>query len=587
MALTGDAAGMSTPRQPGATRDTRVDQQRLPPESAAYPELPAPQRRVQTLIDAILTVGTDLDLPQVLERVVQSACLLAGARYGVLFLATPEREVTDTITYGTTAEDRERIARLPEFREAPGWDFTSGKKIRIAELPEHFTAAGLPRPHPAMPGLLGVPIAMRDETFGHLYLGDWGDVDNGAPPLTEDDQEALLALATAAGIAIQNARLYERERRRQQWLQAASEMTHLLLGEVDRDQALRLVTRQLREISGACYASLILLDPAVSGTMVLEAADGLGLEFTSGTRTDVRGIPSMVIESGKALITRDLPSEGAFDPPPDWREPLSAVGLAMILPLIAGGETLGVLYVGWERNSPNERLAAQEVSLVEMWASHAALALQRVQAQRNHSRLLVLEDRDRIARDLHDAVIHRLFAVGTRLHSARGLSTRPEVRRRIANAIEDLDETTKDIRSTIFQLRDPHRESATPLRDQLLAEFDMARDLFNVNPRVVLTGVVDSLPEPLHDELIYAVRHALTVAGKRQAVAHVEVVIKINGGVSLTVTHDGVAGDAEAERIRAARMAELSDQASRLEGKCEITEDTDGRTTIGWYAPLR
>ncbi|MEQ7124853.1 GAF domain-containing protein [Actinopolymorpha sp. B11F2] len=587
MALAGEAAGMSTPGQPGALRDDRVDQERIPPDDPAYPRMPAPQRRVQTLIDAILTVGTDLDLSQVLERVVHSACVLAGARYGVLILATPEREITDTITFGTTAEDRAKISQLPELREVPGWDFKPGREIRIAEVPEHFTAAGLPRPHPAVPDLLGVPIAMRDETFGHLYLGDCGhDGDDDTTSLTPDDEEALLALATAAGIAIQNARLFERERRRQQWLQAASEMTHLLLGEVNRDQALRMVTRQLREISGACYGSLILLDPAVPGTMVLEAADGLGLEFTTGTRTDIRGIPAMVMESGKALVTRDLPAEKAFNPPPDWRKPLSVVGLGMVLPLVANDEILGVLYVGWERNSPNERLAAQEVPLVEMWASHAALALQRVQAQRNNSRLLILEDRDRIARDLHDAVIQRLFAVGTRLHSANGLSTRPEVQRRIARAIEELDETTNDIRSTIFQLHEPRRESPTPLQNQLLAELDMARDLFGFTPRVVLNGLVDSLPEAFHDELIFAVRHALTVAGKRRAVVHVEVVINLVGGVSLTVTDDGVAGDSQTERFRAARIAELSAQASRLGGRCETFADDDGRTTIKWCAPF-
>jgi two-component system, NarL family, sensor histidine kinase DevS len=588
MALTGDVSGMPSQGRPRALHDEPAEGERTPSGESGYSDIRAPQRRVHTLIDAILTVGTDLDLPQVLQRVVHSACLLAGARYGVLILATPEREITDSITYGTTPEDQEKIAQLPEFRAVPGWDLKPGKKVRIAEIPDHFAAAGLPRPHPAVPGLLGVPIVMRDETFGHLYLGDCAcDLGGALTPLTKDDEEALLALATAAGIAIQNARLYERERRRQQWLQAASQMTHLLLGEVNRDQALRMVTRHMREISGACYASLILLDPAVPGTMTMEAADGLGLDYTTGTRVEVRGIPAVVMESGEALVTRDLPGEAAFNPPPEWRKPLSAVGLGMVLPLIATGETLGVLYVGWERNSPHERLAAQEVPLVEMWASHAALALQQVQAQRNSARLLVLEDRDRIASDLHDAVIQRLFAVGTRLQSANGLSIRiPEVQRRIAAAIEELDETTREVRSAIFQLREPRREPPDSVQDQLLAELDLARDRFGFTPRVVVDGLVDTLPEAFHSELISAVRLALTAAGKHRSVAHAEVVVHLDAGFTLTVTDDGVPGDAKDERIRHARIADLSAQANRLGGKCAVFEGDDGLTTVEWYIPL-
>jgi two-component system, NarL family, sensor histidine kinase DevS len=428
---------------------------------------------------------------------------------------------------------------------------------------------------------------MRDETFGHLYLGECGgEIDNAVAPLSPDDEEALLALAAAAGIAIQNARLYKGERRRQQWLQAASEMTHLLLGQVNRDQALRMVTGRLREVSGACYASLILLDPAVPGTMVMEAADGLGLEYTTGTRTNVRGIPAMVMESGEGLVTRDLPGEPSFDPPPEWRKALSVVGLGMVLPLIASGETLGVLYVGWQRASPQELLATQEVPLVEMWASHAALALRQVQAQRNSARLLVLEDRDRIARDLHDAVIQRLFSAGTRLHSASGLSNRPEVQRRIAEAIDELDETTRDVRSAIFQLHEPHGESIVSIHDQLLAEIDLARDLFGFTPRIVLNGPVDTLPEAFHNEVVTALRHALTVAGKHRGVVHAEVGIHLDEEFTLTVSDDGRTGDTEDQRVRAARIEDLSTQASRLGGTCHLFEGGDGLTTIEWHVPL-
>ena len=536
---------------------------------------------MDTLVDAILTVGTDLDLEHVLERVLQSACRLVDARYGILMLAAPDRQVTDFISYGLTEEERRRMSTRPDFDGILDMLFQSQLPRRFANVAD--APGGFPD-HPVITSLLAVPIAMRDETYGHIYLGN----KQHAKEFTQEDEDAILALVTAAGIAIENARLYERERRRQQWLEAASEITRHLLGEVDPDQALRMLTRRLREVSGACYGALILLDPALPGTLRLEAVDGLGLEYTSGTRTDLRGLPELVIESGRALITEDLPNEKAHNPPPEWREAYSVIGLGMVLPLEAPGEILGVLYVGWRRGSPHERLAAQEVPLVEMFASQAALALQQVQAQQNQSRLLVLEDRDRIASDLHDAVIQRLFAIGTRLHSAVGLSTRPEVQRRIAAAIDDLDVTTREVRSAIFQLHDHDADGVPSMRDRLLSEVDAAREMFGFTPRLVLHGAADSIPRHLQSGLVAAIRVALALAANHTAPSQVEVVIDVDDDVLvLTVSDDGAADDERQKEVRKSAFTELAAAAERLDGTC--TERSTGmrETTIEWRVPLR
>ncbi len=536
---------------------------------------------MHSLVDAILAVGTDLEIRHVLNRVVTAACALVDATYGVILLGTQDRHLTDFVLHGFSADELRRIGEVPDFGEVLEPLFQS-------ELPRRFSRVtgrppGFPAYHPAISTLLEVPIAMRDETFGHIYLAN----KRGEAEFTEDDEDSILALVTAAAISIQNARLYEQERRRQQWLEAASEMTHLLLGEVNRDEALRTVTRLLRDVSGLDYAGMLLLDPAAPETVVLEAVVGKELEHTAGTKAPLQGLTARIVATGRGIVSQDLLKVEGADPPPGWQLAISEMGLGMLLPLRTPGENIGVLFAGWRRGSPHERLAAREAPLVEMFASQAALALQQVQAQDNRARLLVLEDRDRIAGDLHDAVIQRLFAIGTRLHSAVGLSTRPEVQRRITEAIDDLDKTTREVRSAIFQLHD-HEAELPSLRDRLLAEVDASRELFGRTPRLVLAGAVDSTPVHLQQELIDAIREALVIAGKHGSPRQVEVVIEVDDDtLSLTVTDDGAGADQAQERVREAGIEALATHAERLGGSCVVRPDVDDRTALVWTSPLR
>lgn len=549
-------------------------------QQARADDVLASPRRMQTLVDALLTVGTDLDLTSILERVVRSACLLVDARYGVLLLATPDREVTDFMFHGLTDAERDQLGSTPDFHGVLDLLFQTRQPVRLAEVDGDLAAlGGFPSAHPPVRNLLGVPIAMRDETYGQLYAGN----KQTGPAFTLDDEKRVLALATAAGIAIQNARLFEQERRRQQWLEAASEIIHLLLGQVDRDKALRTVTRKLREISGADYGGLILVDPSRPGTFRHEAVEGLGLEGTSGGLTPMTGLPAAVVTSGRAIVTTDLPNEPGHNPPPQWREALSVLGLGMVLPMIASGETIGVLYAGWRKDSPSAQLAAAEVAQVEMFASQAALALQQVEGQENRSRLSVLEDRDRIARDLHDAVIQRLFATGTRLHSAFGLSTRTEVRQRITDAIAELDQTTQEVRTAIFQLHDHVADDVPSLRERLVSEVDSTHEMFGFTPRLVVSGRLEDLEPSDGRNLVTVVREALGIAAKFDSPSRVEVVIRAGAeGLELAVVDDGHSEDQAQAELHEAALTNLAARVTRLGGGCHVRQ-SNGETILEWH----
>ena len=554
------------------------------PAGRQHRDFVAPPEPLHTLVDAVLTVGTDLDLSHVLERVAQAACRLVDAECGVLVLTTPDRIVTDCIVHGLSKEQRRAIGPLPEF--AAFLDRFAGfrRTVRLADVRAHPAAVGYPAHYPILTSLLGVPIALRDETYGFLYLTN---KERGAP-FDQDDETAIRALTTAAGIAIENARLYTRERRRQRWLEAASEITHQLVGETDRTNALATVTRRLRAVSGADFSGLLLLDAVSPDTVDIQAVEGIGLEFTTGTRSPLKGLPAKVLETGRGIVSADLTHEEGYDPPDSWRGALSDVGLGMVMPLLAPGEILGVLYVCWLRDSPHALPSEREAPLVEMFAGQAAIAMQRIQAQQNQARLLLLEDRDRIASNLHDAVIQRLFAIGSKLHGAVGLSTRPEVKERVNAAIDELDEATREVRSAIFQLHQPDADVETPVRERLLTEIDASRELFGFTPRLVLHGGVDALTSQGRDELVGAVRDALSVAAGHGSATRVEVVLRVTTErLTLQVTDDGNAGPAGGREADATRIGALSEQAERLGGTCHVAPDGNGLSTLEWQVPRR
>ncbi|GAA5028065.1 GAF domain-containing protein [Actinopolymorpha pittospori] len=248
--------------------------------------------------------------------------------------------------------------------------------------------------------------------------------------------------------------------RHQEWLRAAQKMTQLLVSGIDAEEALRIVVAELRSVSGAAGAVILLVDSAYQDeTGTFAAVDGLGLEPLRGTTVPLQGLALTAINSGRAIVSEDMTLED--DLPPQVVQAQVTLGLGMYLPLIAAGKTLGVLIVGWRRDSVHEHIAAKELSLVEIFAGQAALAIRQA-----HERGLIVADRARVATILREQTIARIQALDTHL---RGALTRTEhesavARQQLQTVIEELDEATHQIRSAIFML-DPSRRSETESRE--------------------------------------------------------------------------------------------------------------------------
>lgn len=371
----------------------------------------------------------------------------------------------------------------------------------------------------------------------------------------------------------------QQKARDRQWLRTALEVTRLLTGEVDRRDALRIVTGHLREVSGADYAAIVSVDPAAPDTTAFIAAiDGLGMEHAAYRRIPLVGITAMVAKCGVPVVSEAITLEEGFDPPEVVADAMSTLGLGMYLPLAVPGKVMGVLIVGWQRGSPYAETSLEEQECIGLFASTAAVALEQLQ-----SRILIAQERDRIATELRDDVIDRLYAIGTHLHTASDLAARPEAQQRIHEAIDELDETAQKVRDAIFALRQ-QASAARPLAtSQLLDEIDAARTALGFTPRLVVHGPVDRPLSPeVQAALVQGIRMALTDAASHASPTSVEVTVEMTDSqLTFTVTDDGHLIKQDPSGV----PVELHESAQRLGGWCRVRTQGPDKTTLEWHVP--
>src|SRR6266508_854298 len=533
-------------------------------------EVAASRERLQALLDAVVGIGTDLDLHSTLERIVAAACRLTNARYGALGVIGPDRTLVEFITQGVSPEVQARIGDLPRGHGVLGLLIEDPRPIRLLDITAHPRAYGFPKHHPMMRSFLGVPVRIRDQVFGNLYLAE----KSGGGQFTDDDEELMIALSVAAGAAIENARLYAQMRRRQRWLEAAAEITGVLLGEVDRSSALELVASRAREVAEADLALMLIYDEP-DDALTVEVADGNAPAGMLGAV--VRGARS---EFETVLAERHIAVVEDLGKATDWPVPLET-GTALLVPLAASGETLGALVVAYRRGSV-AFAEDPDVALVETFAGQAALALERARAQDERELLAVLGDRERIARDLHDVVIQRLFAAGMQLQGAARHAVRPEIRERIDSVVDDLDTTIRDIRGAIFELRTPAHGQ---LRGEIRSVVDEAGAALGFRPRLTLDGPVDSaVPEAVRPALLAVLREALSNVARHAQASGVAVVASVgNGRFTLTVTDDGVG---IGEVTRPSGLANMRARAAELGGDFTVGPAEPRGTVVAWTVPL-
>ena len=492
--------------------------------------------RMQRLLEAVVSIGAGLDLHATLHRIATGAAELVDARYAALGVIAPGGDgLADFIHVGIDDATAAEIGELPAGRGILGALIDRPEPLRLTELGADPRSSGFPSHHPQMRTFLGVPIRIREEVFGNLYLTE----KKGGGAFTPEDEQVVHALAAAAGVAIENSRLYEEGRRRERWIAGAAAVTTALLAE-QAEGALTVAAEQVRELADAALG-MILLPTAPVGEgdcqMRVAHASGEAAEFVRGELLPKDSFAARLLE-GDSVYLDDM----SGDPTVVMRLARS-FGPSMAVPMVARGRVLGGLCVWRPRGALP--FTDSEKQLAGTFASQAALALRLAEGQRDQQRLAVFQDRDRIARDLHDLVIQRLFATGMMLESAARRAVVPEVKAGIGNAVDELDATIQEVRTTIYALQhDNHGDAPDTLRTRVLREASQAAAALGFKPSVSFVGPVESLVgENTGRQLLAALREMLSNTARHARASRVGV--EIDATVHLGDTGRPVGGDPE------------------------------------------
>ena len=538
----------------------------------------ATRDRMHGLLEAVIAIGSGLDLEAMLRRIVEAAVDLVDARYGALGVIGEDKRLVEFIPVGLDAQQISEIHHWPEGRGLLGLLIREPHPLRLADIGAHGESSGFPEGHPAMRTFLGVPVRVRDQVFGNLYLTE----KRGGGEFTEDDEAVLTALGAAAGVALENARLYEEATLQQRWLRASSELTIALLSGATPAAVLGDFTRQALELSGADLVTLALPDED-GRRLTLEYAEGDG---AAGVRGLV--VPAGKSLSGYVLATGEPATVESFAVDPRTadvtRQPMGHLGPAVLFPLGTPGNVRGVLTVGREQGRPP--LAPGAVSVVAAFAAQAAIALELADSRADAERLSVFEDRDRIARDLHDLVIQRLYATGMSLEGTMTMITKREVADRVRNAVDAMDDTIRDIRGTIFALQSRGRASAPRLRAEIVALADEMAEMLGFAPALRLGSGLDSRASgELSDQVTAVLREALSNTARHAAATRVDVTVDTDdAGVLTVLVRDN--GRGIGETSRRSGLANMADRAEQLGGKLRISPAEGGGTELEWKVPV-
>lgn len=511
----------------------------------------------QALLEAVLAISSDLDLPSVLGRIVEAATVLTGARYGALGIVGPEGSLVEFLTTGIDEEGRARIGDLPHGQGILGLLISDPRPIRLADLSRHPASFGFPPHHPPMTSFLGVPVRIRGTVFGNLYLTEKG----GGGDFTESDEQLVVALAGVAGLLIEHARAYALLERQRSWLEAVALLPATLQPPIDWDHALRLIAGVARRTAGS--AAVVVADAGQGRLLAVDVDPDLD------PAPDLRAWVAGVLEQVRDTDLVD---------PVDVRVG-DQVGTACALRTHLG--EAGVL-ISFDRADRTRLADLDEREQLRSFADYAALTLDRGQAVSEREELAVVSDRERIARDLHDVVIQRLFATGMQLQAAAlGLSDE-KAREQVQRAVADLDATIRDVRATIFELQVPVAGSVRSEIRSLAREYGK---VLGFAPRLRIAGPVDTaVTEAMRDPLLKVLREALSNIARHAHATEAHVVLEVaDGAVSLSVDDDGIgiAKDASHSGLENARV-----RAASLGGQLHLDDSPLGGVRLVWTVPL-
>lgn len=546
------------------------------------------------LLQAALGLASHLDLPTVLQRFVSASAELTGAKYAAINVLDARGRSTTFVHTGIDDRLAAMLGRPPHAIGVLGAIPPHGT-LRLDDLMHHPTFKGFPPNHPPMGSFLGAAVRVRDRVFGYLYLSE------KPGGFTDDDDDAVITLAAAAAVAIQNAQMYAESERRERWLRAGQEITTMLLSGAEEEEVLAQIAASSRDVAGADTAALVL--PGMGDAWVMEIVDGVGADELVGTVMPPDGRARTVLRDGNGLVVDSLSRARAMRV-----DAMRQFGPALYAPMQSDGRGVGVLVL--LRRSGSAPFGPSDLATAETYAAQAALALVLAEARHAQDVAALLDERERIARDLHDLAIQQLFATGMQLETVRRRAARgvdpSELTGIVEDALDNVDSTVRQIRSIVHALRDP--DASAPLAERLRREASLARTGLGFAPSLVITvdgrvldsvesldgdagSIDDRVGEDMGDDVVAVVREGLANAARHARATAVTVRVDLTGaapGGRIVVEVEDDGAGLPPERDRKSGTDNLAARARRHGGTFTLGTTAEGRgTLLTWEAPLR
>ncbi|HEY5555286.1 MAG TPA: GAF domain-containing protein [Cellulomonas sp.] len=543
------------------------------------------------LLDAVLSVASGLDLTGVLKRFVAASVELTGASCGALNVLDARGASTTFVQVGVSPAVAAMLRHAPHNSGVLGQIPEEGV-LALDDLTHHPAFQGFPANHPPMGAFLGTAVRVREKVYGYLYLTD------KPGGFTDGDADVVIALAASAGVALANAQLYANAARREHWLRAGQDITTMLLSGADEEEALAHIAATAREVAGADTAALAL--PGVGGELVVELADGHAAESLIGSVMPSDGPSWSVMGEGRGLLVESLSQSRVVRV-----LPMRAFGPAMFAPLQTSGRGVGVLILMRRIGGPP--FESSDLVTAESFAAQAALAFVLAEARHAQDVAALVDERERIARDLHDLAIQQLFATGMQLETVRRRAARgvdpSELTSIVEDALDNVDASVRQIRQIVYALRDP--DAANGIVERLRREASLARTGLGFAPSFVVTLDGETVPDgdyieadqidarigpDLTDDVVAVVREGLANAARHAHASSVAVRVCVKGQgptgtVIVEVEDDGVG--LPATRARRSGTGNLAARARQHGGTFTLGASPVGRgALLTFEAPL-
>jgi signal transduction histidine kinase len=532
--------------------------------------------RKDMLLEAGLTLASELSLPIVLQRIVDLAAQITDARYGALGVIGEDSKLIEFVTTGITARQLRAIGALPTGRGVLGVLIHEPQAIRLRNIADHPRSVGFPKNHPPMRSFLGAPVQALGRVFGNIYLAD----KRSAEEFSLEDEEALVILATQAGAAIANASLYEELRVREKWLDALRDITTHVLSAARDESILDSIAEHARDLADAAVATIVTATPT-PGELVVAAASGSRAGELRGQALPAEGsISGAVMKSGEGRMFDDIGSETS------GYQPIIALGHhgpAFFVPLRVPGGVIGTLMVANLKGGGRFKESSRQ--LVENLAVAASVAIEYDRAQSELRRLGLMEERERIAKELHDGIIQSLFAVGMSLQGTALMAGNAETSVRIERAVEELDRVIRDLRNYIFGLRPgilADRQLDQALR--ALGEQMQARTREKVDVRV--DAALAARLSTRSADIVQLTREALSNVARHANATRVSVSLERNGSSAVLKVEDDGVGLKPGANPNGSGLRNMRERAEGLGGTLDVISAEGKGTTLTIAFPV-